>query len=195
MNSDTWYEQIASNESLTQGDIILNCPILRWDEGIDFQISDKDENEILKKAVSPISVDVVIMTQACDLEQNKVSNVVLCPHFPLSSYKIDWENSFKDRGQNPTARSWRNFCDDIKNGYIWNLSLLNSEAGNPLSTEVRVVDFHEVYTVPRLFLDNLVKHRKQPRLRLNPPYREHLSQAFARYFMRVGLPIPITVDL
>jgi len=25
-----------------------------------------------------------------------------------------------------------------------------------------------------------------------PPYREHLSQAFARYFMRVGLPQDIT---
>ena len=27
------------------------------------------------------------------------------------------------------------------------------------------------------------------RLRLLPPYREHLSQSFARFFMRVGLPI------
>jgi len=30
--------------------------------------------------------------------------------------------------------------------------------------------------------------RADDRLRLLPPYREHLSQAFARYFMRVGLP-------
>ena len=30
-----------------------------------------------------------------------------------------------------------------------------------------------------------------PRLRLNPPYREHLAQAFARFFMRVGLPVDI----
>ncbi len=29
------------------------------------------------------------------------------------------------------------------------------------------------------------------RLRLLPPYREHLSQAFARLFMRVGLPADI----
>jgi hypothetical protein len=39
--------------------------------------------------------------------------------------------------------------------------------------------------------------RAGDRLRLLPPYREHLSQAFARYFMRVGLPqdIPRSVDL
>jgi hypothetical protein len=29
------------------------------------------------------------------------------------------------------------------------------------------------------------------RLRLLPPYREHLSQSFARFFMRVGLPVDI----
>ncbi|MBD5492017.1 MAG: hypothetical protein HDR16_07880 [Lachnospiraceae bacterium] len=32
------------------------------------------------------------------------------------------------------------------------------------------------------------------RLRLCPPYREHLSQAFARYFMRVGLPVNIHLE-
>ena len=32
------------------------------------------------------------------------------------------------------------------------------------------------------------------RLRLCPPYREHLSQAFARYFMRVGLSINIHIE-
>jgi hypothetical protein len=29
------------------------------------------------------------------------------------------------------------------------------------------------------------------RLRLLPPYRENASQAFARFFMRVGLPVDI----
>ncbi|MBM4033230.1 MAG: hypothetical protein FJ291_15815 [Planctomycetes bacterium] len=29
------------------------------------------------------------------------------------------------------------------------------------------------------------------RVRLCPPYREHLAQAFARFFMRVGLPVDI----
>jgi len=30
------------------------------------------------------------------------------------------------------------------------------------------------------------------RVRLSPSYREHLAQAFARFFMRVGLPVDIT---
>jgi len=57
-----------------------------------------------------------------------------------------------------------------------------------------LVDFHEIFTVPRAFLESLIKQRGKIRFRLLPPYREHLSQAFARFFMRVGLPIPIEKD-
>ena len=45
--------------------------------------------------------------------------------------------------------------------------------------------------VPRAFLEDLIAERGTKRLRLLPPYREHLSQAFARFFMRVGLPVDI----
>lgn len=55
----------------------------------------------------------------------------------------------------------------------------------------RIVDFHGVYTAPREFLESWNRRRAQPRLRLLSPYREHLSQAFARFFMRVGLPVAI----
>jgi hypothetical protein len=53
-----------------------------------------------------------------------------------------------------------------------------------------LVDFHALFTlgVP------LVREFAQTlgdRLRLLPPYREYLSQALARLFMRVGLPADI----
>jgi hypothetical protein len=47
-----------------------------------------------------------------------------------------------------------------------------------------------VYAAPT----NLVKQfasKCGPRLRLCPPYKEHLAQALARFFMRVGLPVGI----
>jgi len=53
-----------------------------------------------------------------------------------------------------------------------------------------VVDFRGVYSVTFDFLVELAQKRDK-RLRLLPPYREHLSQAFARFFMRVGLPVDI----
>ncbi|MBE0478052.1 hypothetical protein IBX65_02895 [Candidatus Aerophobetes bacterium] len=53
-----------------------------------------------------------------------------------------------------------------------------------------VVDFRSVYSVAFDFIVELAEKRGK-RLRLLPPYREHLSQAFARFFMRVGLPMDI----
>ena len=70
--------------------------------------------------------------------------------------------------------------------------MLNEGSIEELNLTHRVVDFHDVYTIPRTFLESLLHRRGQPRLRLRPPYREHLSQAFARFFMRVGLPMGVT---
>ena len=47
--------------------------------------------------------------------------------------------------------------------------------------------FHRLFTLPKAFLQRFAE-ASGPRLRLIPPYREHLAQALARYFMRVGLP-------
>ena len=74
---------------------------------------------------------------------------------------------------------------------MWNQSFLNSFSSQEVSSEIRIAEFREVFTVPRTFLESLLGVRKTPRLRLLPPYREHLSQAFARFFMRVGLPQPV----
>ena len=69
--------------------------------------------------------------------------------------------------------------------------MMDSLQEGEITTEHRIVDFHSVHTVPRTFLGTLVAERGAKRLRLLPPYREHLSQSFARFFMRVGLPTPI----
>jgi hypothetical protein len=94
-------------------------------------------------------------------------------------------------GQNPTPKSWGRFLDRVVAGHVWNLSMLNREDGAGYAAGLRLVDFHEVFSLPRDFLESWLKKEGQPRLRLCPPYREHLSQAFARFFMRVGLPTDI----
>jgi len=76
----------------------------------------------------------------------------------------------------------------MADGLLWNLCILNSCELEGHDLEHRVVDFHRIYTLPRDFLDKLLMTRATSRLRLCPPYREHLSQAFAPFFMRVGLP-------
>jgi len=187
---DTWYKEVAASEKLTQGDIIEHCPLVAW-RAEPLQLEGKDEDEILRGMVSAVREDVITMTQACDLEQEKVSNVVLCPAYSLSVFRQSWEDEVKRRGRNPKPSDFASYCKQISNGFVWNLAILNEGAGISLTTEHRIVDFHEVFTIPRAFLESLLVQRRQPRLCLLPPYREHLSQAFARYFMRVGLPVGV----
>jgi hypothetical protein len=193
--NEPWYQVAGAGDKLTQGDLIFNCPLLSW-SAAPLQMSDATEIEALKQAVTAFKADVVVMTQACDLEHAKVRNVVLCPHLTLSTFRTSWERAMQQAGQTPSAKAWRNTCNDIADGYVWNQAFLNSCSlgEGELRTELRVVDFHDIFTVPRTFLETLLGRREIPRLRLLPPYREHLSQAFARFFMRVGLPQPLARD-
>jgi len=188
--SSVWYEEVSASKKLMQGDLISACPVATWDP-TKLHVQGESELEFLKAAIRAIQADVVVMTQACDLEQGHISNVTLCPHLPLANFKKLWEAKLRAGDQNPTEKAWKTACDDLKDGFIWNLSLLNYGESKSLNTEHRVVDFHEVFTLPRQFLESLLQQRDIPRLRLLPPYREHLSQAFARFYMRVGLPTPI----
>jgi hypothetical protein len=190
--SNSWYEVVGPEVGLTQGDIILECPLLTWQLGDAAEGESKASGERLFRAARGIKADVIVMTQACDLEQGKVSDVVLCPCRPLSRYMPVWEEAERARKQNPTTKAWAAFCEDIKHGYVWNLFMMDSLQEGAVATEHRIVDFHSVHTVPRAFLDTLIAERGAERLRLLPPYREHLSQSFARSFMRVGLPACIT---
>ena len=188
--AETWYEEVAADEKLTQGDIIDDCPIVTWRaESPSLEIIDHSER--LKTMVEAIVANVVVMSQTCDLKEDKVNKVVLCPYVALSEHKSYWEAFMRERGQNPTSKTWKAHCDDICDGFIWNLTILNEKRNSGISTEHLIVDFHDIFTIPRVFLESYLHQRGHPRLRLLPPYREHLSQSFARYFMRVGLPISV----
>tara|TARA_R110002096_G_scaffold416993_2_gene620474 strand:- start:1771 stop:2328 length:558 start_codon:yes stop_codon:yes gene_type:complete len=180
--SDSWYLQVPAETPLTQGDLIDSCPVVEWKP-----VAVKGELTDLRAATHAVAADVIVMTQACDLEHGKVQNVLLCPRDRLSVYKKQWEEYQLSKKQPTNTNSWRKHCKNIRDGYVWNVGLLDASPDG----EPAVIDFHEVYTVPRVFLDSFLIHQKEPRLRLESPYREHLSQAFARFFMRVGLPTPV----
>lgn len=194
MTSDAWYETVAAGESLTQGDIILRCPLLVWQPTAAGGDGEDYSTDSLFKMATAYLDDVIVLTQACDLEHGKVDNVVLCPHVPLSRFREVWEQGMKGMKQTPWEKAWKRTCRDIAGGHIWNHTFLNKADDLGIATEVRVVDFRDVFTIPRAFLEGMLRHRNENRLRLLPPYREHLSQAFARFFMRVGLPQPVESD-
>jgi len=79
------YEIVGPDIPLTQGDLIFACPSLAW-QGNTLRLERTDESELLTGATTGIKADVVVMTQACGLEQEKVENGTLCPHVSLDDH-------------------------------------------------------------------------------------------------------------
>lgn len=166
-----WYEVVEGAENLLQGDFVKECPIATPPSEISDQLND------IPVRIS--NYDVIIMSQSCDLVQEKLTLVLVCPIWPLSEFEK--ESSFYKTNDGKEA---------LRRGYSPGYHLLNKCEIDGVQTEYLVVDFRSVYSVRFDFLLDLARQRGK-RLRLLPPYREHLSQAFTRFFMRVGLPVDI----
>jgi hypothetical protein len=167
-----WFEVVDGSDDLLQGDFIKNCPIVVPPS----EMSDESD-EVIEAHVH--EYNVIVMSQSCDLAQGRLKLVLVCPIWPLSEFEKT----------SPYYRS-RKGKESLRRGNLPGYHLLNKCEIDGSKTDHLVVDFRNVYGVPFDFLMNLVKKRDR-RVRLLPPYREHLSQSFARFFMRVGLPVDI----
>lgn len=172
-----WYE-LVEGDDLEQGDIFEQCPIFTIaspftyeDYGApNFQVQFKNREHT-----------VIVMTQSCDLTKDypKVEEVLLCSIWNLEKLAEKYENVRYGKGK-----------EDIRRGNVTGYHMLNASTLPDFERPIRIVGFHRVHSLPLIFLRSMAQARGK-RLRWLPPYREHLGQAFARYFMRVGLPVDI----
>ena len=70
---DLWYGTAGPGERLTQGDIIFDCPLVSWSSSPIQVTGSSSEVDALKQGRVAFQADVIVMTQACDLEQEKVA--------------------------------------------------------------------------------------------------------------------------
>ncbi len=170
MAAESFWEA-ATGATLRQGEYLTNCPVpvLKQEP-----LPDESEQSVEIKIY-----DLIIVTQSCDLEQGKAQFVALCPIFPLDVYEAI-NPELKGKGR------W----EQVRKGRVEGLYLLSSPTNPENNREALVVDFGEIHSLP---FDLLVHHAQglNPRWRLRSPFLEHFSQAFARFFMRVGLPSSI----
>lgn len=172
--NSNWYEHLEKEKSLQQGEIVKALPILIPPEKIE-----QDENDKFKVIPSIAIKNVMILSQSCDLEQNKTKIITLCSFVTL----------LKLEESNPMFKSIDR-KEDLRRGYFPYLHLLD-KVDNNLNNEFLVVNFREIYTTNKEYLKGFVSNQKE-RIALKSPYIEHLSKSFARFFMRVGLPSTIT---
>lgn len=157
----SWYQQINDSSVLMQGDLIYGCPYI---------VPPIELSPETKVSVDIIEYDVIILTQSCDFNK-KINLVLVAPFWPLKEIEEIYPQMKDD-----------NLKESAKRGYQPSWLILDK-----LGDDFLVVDFKSAYSTSLATLKNIVA--KNPnRWRLNPPYREHLSQEFAKFFMRVGLP-------
>jgi len=169
MEEYPWYAIVDGKQPLLQGDFINSCPVVIPPLAMDSPVVPAEV----------IEYDVAILSQSCDLEQGKIDLVLVCPVWPLSEFESRSEFFKSRKGK-----------EALRQGNFPGYHLLNKCGINGFETDYLVVDFRSVYSVAFNLLLELGR-KNDKRLRLLPPYREHLSQAFARFFMRVGLPVDI----
>lgn len=167
ITQDAWYELVESG-TLEQGDLLFQCPVSVL---VSQSLPTSPEQPV---QVDLQTLDVIVMTQSCDLENGKIPDVVLCAH---------WEVEEAKRQGLPLSK--KEALSEVQKGRRPRYTLLNRSEILPLN--LRVVDCGRVFCLPFSYVQALAVSQG-PRLRLRSPYREHLSQAFARFFMRVGLP-------
>jgi hypothetical protein len=172
MSAAGWYERVEGEE-LHQGDLLWNCPRARLTPAA---IAGAEATAIHR-------VQAVVLTQSCDLVIRangtaKAEVVLLCPFYTMQQLadappfdkKRTWEQCRK--GERPQFHVL-NRCEVGANPD----DFLLVDLGAAFSLDFGMV----AATASGIF----------PRPRLCSPYREHLAQAFARYYMRVGLPSDI----
>jgi hypothetical protein len=163
MSDYPWYG-LADGDDLQQGDLVFGCPFDRVDAS-----GEADRT----------NYNVVIMSQSCDLVHGKLEMVQVCPFWDLEALAQREEYFRGKRGR-----------EELRRGNLPGYHLLNRCALPEKQTDFLVIDFRMQFAVKFATLKPLASSQK-PRLRLLPPYREHLAQALARFYMRVGLPVDI----
>lgn len=168
--AEPFWEEI-STDKLAQGDFLPACSV---------PIVPPDFKADAGPAKVRIDViDLIVMTQSCDLENNKATLVACCPIHSILRFE-EFTPALKKSGE------W----ERVRQGRVEGLHLLGSTTKPDDKWGAFVVDFRGIYSLP---VGYMTQHaRSMPsRWRLLSPYLEHFSQAFARFFMRVGLPSPI----
>lgn len=168
---------IISGSELRQGDVLDRCrvPSLSPTYGTSNDVED----------VPTAQVRLLILTQSCDLviQSNRTSakaqSVALCRTYTLEEF-ARVRSDFANRDTREKARQ----------GRVEGVHLLPSPTDPRDNQTVLVAHFREIFSLPFAYLQTHSSSLAE-RPRLQSPYVEHFAQAFARFFMRVGLPLDI----
>jgi hypothetical protein len=127
-----WYGT-ASGEPLEQGDFLRSCP--------NYQIDTQGR-------IGVATADVILLSHSCDLANDKLEVVQVCPHWPLELLATRVEFLRSRRGR-----------EELRRGKLTGYHLLNRCDQTGFERDFVVVDFRSVYGVSLAPLKELAKQQ------------------------------------
>jgi hypothetical protein len=170
--AEAWWSSVSGG-GLAQGDLLPSCALPVFLDPIP-----QADNEATD--VDVYTQRLIVVTQSCDLENNKVEFVALCPIHTLDEFAET----------NPHYKNKKNW-EAVRRGQVHALHLIASPEAPYDNVRAYVVDFGHIVSLPIKYLEHHAG-KMDSRWRLMSPFLEHFSQALARFFMRVGLPSGIS---
>lgn len=165
------YRRPQLDAPVDQGDVIDGCPLVT--------VSQFDPVSPATPVVEHAIGRVVVLTQACDLVNRKVSQVTVALVLDAATLVASGQIKAADvRGP-------------IRGGRVFGWYFLPKS--NKLGLGEMIVDLRQLHTV-RLEILAALCQSGQRVARIEPLYREHLSKHFADSFSRIGLPEPYETD-
>jgi hypothetical protein len=158
-------------DPLDQGDIVDGCPVLH--------LASYDLDDLGRSEIECAPGRLLVLTQACDLANRKVSSVTV-------AVVLD-ARSLVDQGLLKPA----DVRGPIRAGRVYGWYYLPKSDG--LGLPEMIVDLRQLHTMRHDLLADLCRRGQRP-ARVLSPYREHLAKHFADTFSRIGLPEPYETE-
>ncbi len=182
------YTLVSDPHSLEQGDIIRFCP-----DAKPLQINVLNKTGTFDYG----ELSVVILSQSCDIDRDKIDRIILCPIWKVNDYyRYQAERYLVE----PKFRAKFNGVKDFKGKMESLLSNIYADKVNGLRIlkenvedsviEPYIVDFGNIYTLPCGYVKTMIENdpRNSERLRLLPDFRVDLQAKFFNFLARGALP-------
>jgi hypothetical protein len=169
-----WYD-IAADDSLEQGDFLTDVPVVVPPD--DATLIDVAEGEHKHLELPVDRYDLVVLTQTCDLITKGYGNVLCCQRIGLANFLSEQPEL--------NRKELVRFLEQLRLNRRIGFYLLPPWPDRELD-DYQVIDFRNTISLP-IGYARYISQRSLLRLRLKPPYREHMAQAFAYTYMRVAL--------
>jgi len=118
----------TEGEGLAQGDWLPGCHVPKF--GKDFGAPNGEPIDVFE-------ADLIIVTQSCDLENDKVALVALCPIHTLSD--------FEERNPAFSGKRW----ESVRKGQQAAVHMLGSPTEPNNNRASLVVDFGQIHSLPQ----------------------------------------------